>query len=72
MSAVVSYPFNFYGGYMMLNTKEKVNLVESNTVTYYKDCIIELEMKNQVLEQEIYILKDMNVKYGTENTHLRS
>ena len=40
-------------------------------VKYYRDCVIELEMKNNVLEQEIYLLKDLNLRYGTENTSLR-
>ena len=71
MTQLASYPFNFYGGYMLLNTKEKTNFVESKTIKFFKDCIIELEMKNNVLEQEIYILKDINLKYGTENTSLR-
>ncbi len=71
MSQLISYPFNFYGGYVALNTKEKEQLAESNVIKYYKDCIIELEMKNKVLEQEIYLLKDLNLKYGGENTVLR-
>ena len=71
MSTLISYPFNFYGGYVALNTKEKEQLAESNVIKYYKDCIIELEMKNSVLEQEIYLIKDLNLRYGGENTALR-
>jgi hypothetical protein len=71
MSQLISYPFNFYGGYVALSTKEKEQLAEDNVIKYYKDCVIELEMKNNVLEQEIYLLKDLNLKYGGENSVLR-
>jgi hypothetical protein len=71
MSQLISYPFNFYGGYVALSTKEKEQLAEANVIKYYKDCVIELEMKNNVLEQEIYLLKDLNLKYGGENSVLR-
>jgi hypothetical protein len=36
-------PFNFYGGYVSLNQKEKATVVESSLVTYYKATVIELE-----------------------------
>jgi hypothetical protein len=71
MSQLISYPFNFYGGYVALSTKEKEQLAEAGVVKYYRDCVIELEMKNSVLEQEIYLLKDLNLRYGGENTSLR-
>ena len=72
MSQLISYPFNFYGGYVALSTKEKEQLAEANVIKFYKDCVIELETKNKVLEQEIYLLKDLNLKYGGENTNLRA
>ena len=53
MSQLISYPFNFYGGYVALSTKEKEQLAEANVIKFYKDCVIELETKNKVLEQEI-------------------
>ena len=54
-----------------MSTKEKEQLAEAGVVKYYRDCVIELETKNSVLEQEIYLLKDLNLRYGTENTSLR-
>jgi hypothetical protein len=58
--------FNFYGGYVQLNLKEKANLAENSIVTYYKQTIIELEMKNQILEQEIDFLKALKLKFYQE------
>jgi predicted RNase H-like nuclease (RuvC/YqgF family) len=40
-------------------------------LTYYRDCVCELEDKNRVLEQSIDILKDLNMKYSNELTSLR-
>lgn len=51
---------------MALNIKEKQAMAESKVVQYYKSCVCELEEKNRVLEAEIQILKDMNIKYSTE------
>lgn len=40
-------------------------------LTYYRDCVCELEDKNRVLEQSVDILKDLNMKYSNELTSLR-
>ena len=64
--AVLQQAFNFYGGYVSLSQKEKSSVAESQIVTYYKQCIIDLEVKNHVLESEIGVLRDMNVRYYGE------
>lgn len=45
-------------------------MVESKIVRYYKGCVIELEEKGKVLETEVQILKDMNLKYAQELSRL--
>lgn len=62
----LSNPFNFYGGYVQLNLKEKANVVESDLVVYYKQTLIELEQKNKVLESEVKLLKQLNLDYYME------
>jgi hypothetical protein len=71
MSLFFTQPFTFYGGYTALTTKERVHLAEDKVVNYYRACVIELEEKNRVLESEITILKDMNMKYSSELTILK-
>eukprot|EP00347_Sterkiella_histriomuscorum_P011268 403373102 len=60
-------PFNFYGGYVSLNLKEKTTLGESELVIYYKQTLIELEEKNRVLESEVSLLKELNMQYYQES-----
>jgi predicted RNase H-like nuclease (RuvC/YqgF family) len=63
--------FNFYGAYVSLNQKERDKNAREQMLTYYRDCVCELEDKNRVLEQSIDILKDLNMKYSNELTSLR-
>ena len=35
-------------------------------IRFYRDCVCELEEKNKLLESEINLLKDMNLRYATE------
>jgi ribosomal protein L17 len=63
--------FSFYGGYVSLNLRDREVFAKDQVVTYYRDCICELEDKNKVLEQQIVLLKDLNMKYSTELTTLR-
>eukprot|EP00347_Sterkiella_histriomuscorum_P009793 403339870 len=63
----LSKPFNFYGGYVSLNLKEKTTLGESELVIYYKQTLIELEEKNRVLESEVSLLKELNMQYYQES-----
>ncbi|CDW84153.1 UNKNOWN [Stylonychia lemnae] len=58
--------FNFYGGFVQLNLKEKAQVVESEIVVYYKQTLIELEQKNKVLESEVKLLKQLNLDYYKE------
>lgn len=63
--------FNFYGAYVSLSQKERDKYARDQMLTYYRDCVCELEDKNRVLEQSIDILKDLNMKYTNELTSLR-
>ena len=60
-----------YGGYIALSWKEKERIMRDQQITYYRDCICELEAKNKVLETSIDLLKDLNMKYSSELTTLR-
>ncbi len=68
---VLHRAFNFYGAYVSLNQKERDKYAREQMLTYYRDCVCELEDKNRVLEQSIDILKDLNMKYSNELTGLR-
>ncbi len=63
--------FNFYGAYVSLNSREKERYSKDQLIIYYKDCICELEQKNKVLETQLDVIKDLNIKYSTELTTLR-
>ena len=65
----LSRAFNFYGGFVSLSLNEKSNLAENQLIHYYKQTIIELEAKNSVLESEIALLKDLNLRYYRESNH---
>ena len=64
----LTQPFQFFGSYVALNLKEKASVSESSIVTYYKQSLIELDEKNKVLEFEISLLKDLNLKYHLESS----
>jgi hypothetical protein len=49
-----------------ISQKEREAFLENKVVNYYRACIIELEEKGRVLEVEVQILKDMNLKYSQE------
>lgn len=68
---VMHRAFNFYGAYVSLSQKERDKYAREQMLTYYRDCVCELEDKNRVLEQSIDILKDLNMKYSNELTSLR-
>jgi len=68
---VMHRAFNFYGAYVSLSQKERDKYAREQMLTYYRDCVCELEDKNRVLEQSIDILKDLNMKYTNELTSLR-
>ena len=68
---VMHRAFNFYGAYVSLSQKEREKCAKDLMLTYYRDCVCELEDKNRVLEQSIDLLKDLNMKYSSELSSLR-
>ncbi len=52
---------------MSLNLKEKASVAESSIIMYYKQCVIEWEKKNHILEQEVELLKRLNMSYYSDN-----
>lgn len=54
-----------------MSLKEKASVAENQIIVYYKQTIIELEEKNRVLEAEINVLKDMNIRYYQETSEAK-
>lgn len=62
----LSQPFNFYGGYVGLNLKEKATVAESSLLVFYKELLVELTEKNKVLSTSLSLLKELNQSYYEE------